>query len=331
MKEIADEEKLPSSKEDNRYTLAFWTCLQIERHASLLFRSPSRLLMSSSDILAELDVPGSGILCYQHCMPYPNASVLRFSQPVMESYIGQVFLRRRLYDASKPTALPTAHELELLLKSVDSKGTWAAPRYRFDEADAPASEILAARLRAQYWRTQVITLRPFIREVLDFNHRQRHRRVQGVPNPDHFRMRYKVTAENARKRLTKDVIIKFASMGVKAHVESTRAFDGIEKPLIIVDPFGVARAWVFCLPLCPRPAADQSPCSQWGNLLILDAVHRDPTLGQYIKDDVLGSLFDRTIDFLALGATIPRLLAQDIQILKRLRSDFHKRIGLNNE
>lgn len=64
--------------------------------------------------------------------------------------------------------------------------------------------------------------------------------------------------------------------------------------------------------------------SQWGNLLILSAAFRDPVLHRFVDEELLRTLFHRTIHFLRQSATATSSLRIDMHILEGLQRDlFH--------
>jgi ribosomal protein S15P/S13E len=73
-------------------------------------------LTSDSDILAELQLPQSGILQFESHMPYPSVEFARshnIPSEVAEGYIAQLYLRKQLnkvhnllYDPEKDTVNP---------------------------------------------------------------------------------------------------------------------------------------------------------------------------------------------------------------------------------
>ncbi|PFH62617.1 hypothetical protein XA68_12869 [Ophiocordyceps unilateralis] len=282
----------------NQIALAFWTCLQLE-----------------SDLIAELPLPPSGLLQYEDDMPPPNMSLLHdVDQRVLDSYPGQLYLRthlnsiHRLFYAPEDPSAPKTHESKLrsveYLASAVSGMKWVAHRYAFREDDPPADDILAARLRGKYWGAQVITYRPFVRMILELNHSRKH---AAGPEMLEFRM------GNVYQRMPTSVekidpqVCELARKGIKALVESTRAFHGLGEDLrpIITNVFGTAHA-------------------QWGNLLVLAAAYKDPDLRSMVDEDLLQTLFTRTIQFLRQSATVTSSLALDMHILEGLQRDlFH--------
>lgn len=214
--------------------------------------------MQYSDIIAELQLPPSGLLSYEDDMPHPNMSLLRgFDQLVLDSYPGQLYLRthlnsihRMFYAPSDPNK-PVKDEFKNVHLVVDAVSGmhWVAPSFAFKEEESPADNILAARLRAKYWGAQVITYRPFIRQILQFSHS-----IKNHPSSPNFPLvnsefRQEVIAPvihpNTRTHGEIDPeVVELAKKGIKALIESTRAFHGLEdqgRP-IITNVFGTAHA-----------------------------------------------------------------------------------------
>ncbi|PHH76672.1 hypothetical protein CDD82_3889 [Ophiocordyceps australis] len=287
----------------NQLALAFWTCLQLE-----------------SDLIAEMPLPPSGLLSYEDDMPHPNLSLLKdYDERILDSYPAQLYLRTHLnsihrlfYSPDDPLnpekkAENKFNNVEVVANAVAGMG-WAPPRFHFQEDEPPADEILAARLRGKYWGAQVITYRPFVRMILEFNHSQKH---STSAHPASLEIRqgniYSVPVPSAPEMCNIDHKIRsLAQRGIKALIESTRSFHGLgEKRPIITNVFGTAHA-------------------QWGNLLVLAAAYRDPVLHSCIEEKLLQSLFKRTMQFLRQSATVTGSLGVDLHILEGLYRDlFH--------
>lgn len=230
----------------NQLALTFWSCLQLE-----------------SDLIAELQLPPSGLLTYEENMPHPNMSLLEgFDQRVLDSYLAQLYLRKHLNsihrmfyapdknknkDDSEPKEFdPKFNNVGLVADAVSSM-EWVAQSFAFKEDDPPAEEILAARLRAKYWGAQVITYRPFIRQILIWSDK-----MQNHPSSPHmhpvseFRQGILAPVIDPSAKSRQDIqpmVIEYAKRGIKALIESTRAFHslGSERP-IITNVFGTAHA-----------------------------------------------------------------------------------------
>ena len=208
-------------------------------------------------------MPPSGLLSYEEDMPHPNLSLVQgFDQRVLDSYPGQLYLRthlnsiHRMFYApddndSDKTHLGHKHSkfqnVELVADAVSGMN-WVAPRFAFKEDDLPADNILDARLRGKYWGAQVITYRPFIRMILEFHHRQKTHPFSPNPPPalPDFRAGIAHPTIAPGTRSSKDLdpkLIELARRGIKALIESTRAFHGLgEKRPVITSVFGTAHA-----------------------------------------------------------------------------------------
>lgn len=224
---------------NNQMALAFWTCLQLE-----------------SDLIAELSLPPSGLLSYEDDMPQPNMSLLKgFDQRVLDSYPGQLYLRRhlnsihRMFYAPDDPAKPGKDKFRNVGVVADavSDMAWVAPSFAFKESDPPASDILSVRLRAKYWGAQGITYRPFIRQILHFNHSIRnHPSSPNIAAVSEFREGIIAPVIHPNTRSSGDIdpgVLDLARKGINALVESTRAFHGLgAKRSIITNMFGTAHA-----------------------------------------------------------------------------------------
>ncbi|KAI8396497.1 hypothetical protein FOFC_21045 [Fusarium oxysporum] len=253
----------------NQLALTFWTCLQLE-----------------SDLIAEMQLPPSGLLSYEDDMPHPNMSLLEgFNQRILDSYPGQLYLRthlnsiHRMFYAPEDPAKPGKDKFRNVgvVSDAVSGMHWVAPSFAFREDDPPADDILAARLRAKYWGAQVITYRPFIRQILHFSHSiKNHASSPNFPSvSSEFRQDITAPVIHPKARTHGDVdpqVVELAKKGIKALIESTRAFHGLgDRRPIITNIFGTAHA-------------------QWGNLLILSAAFRDPILHTYVDEELLRTL-----------------------------------------
>ncbi|ROT41340.1 hypothetical protein SODALDRAFT_271152 [Sodiomyces alkalinus F11] len=290
----------PSKIRENLVLLAFWTCLQLE-----------------SDIVVELSLPRSGILSYEEYMPHPNLTDFNWTFLARESYLALLVLRshgnlitKTFYSNEPPegsrkpgeaVSLETAQAFMWSMK-------WVPETFKFSNTDPPATDMLTARVRAKYWGFQVITLRPFIKMILDFTERQMTEARTGAAGfpgtrPHNPREPY----IDARVKLYEDIdpaIIESAKEGIFALVQSTEAFHGLKNErLILTNFFGTAMA-------------------QWGNLLVLAACFRDPFLGQFVNEGKLRTLFDRTMYWISLGAQPSSSLAIAIRMLEGLRDEL---------
>jgi hypothetical protein len=224
----------------NQLALTFWTCLQLE-----------------SDLIAEMQLPPSGLLSYEDDMPHPNMSLLEgFNQRILDSYPGQLYLRthlnsiHRMFYAPEDPAKAGKDKFRNVgvVSDAVSGMHWVAPSFAFREDDPPADDILAVRLRAKYWGAQVITYRPFIRQILQFSHSiKNHASSPNFPTvSSEFRQDVTAPVIHPKARTHNDIdpqVVELAKKGIKALIESTRAFHGLgDKRPIITNIFGTAHA-----------------------------------------------------------------------------------------
>ncbi|TWU79192.1 hypothetical protein ED733_008915 [Metarhizium rileyi] len=294
-----------SEARHNQLALTFWTCLQLE-----------------SDLIAELQLPPSGLLSYEENMPHPNMSLLEgFDQRVLDSYLAQLYLRTHLNSIHRMFYSPDKDKKELEPKELDTKFNnvglvadavssmqWVARSFAFNEDDPPAEDILAARLRAKYWGAQVITYRPFIRQILTWSEKMKHpSSPSSMETVSEFRQGIAAPVLELSVKSRQEIppgVIEYAKRGIKALIESTRAFHGLgpERP-IITNVFGTAHA-------------------QWGNLLVLAACFKDEVLSSEIDAELLMTLFSRTIHFLRQSSTATGSLKTDMHILEGIQRDL---------
>ncbi|KAB5555007.1 hypothetical protein GE09DRAFT_147122 [Coniochaeta sp. 2T2.1] len=294
-----------SKVQDNQMVYAFWSCLQLE-----------------SDIIAELPLVQSGILNFEEHIPYPNPSLATgyggFEQRVLTSFSAQLYLRKALnqvhqmlYDPSKTQQSPLPHVLadnfdmtEFTEASLDMR--FLPPEFQFHEDDPPANDILAARLRAKYWGLQVITFRPFIKQILHFNVPETAADSQ-VPASGDFRSDISIPVIGPEVTTENDMdprIIEYAKKGIFALIQSTRAFHGLgPQRFIITNVFGTAHA-------------------QWGNLLVLSAVYKDPILSRFVSEKLMRELLSKTISFFKMVSHASSALSIDMRILQGLEREL---------
>ena len=280
----------------------------------------------------------SGILSFEEQIPYPNPSLAQefgFEQRVLTSFAAQLYLRKALnqvhqmlYDPSKsqqsqlPQVLQGNFNIARYIEgALEMK--FVPPEFRFHEEDPPATDILAARLRAKYWGAQVITFRPFIKQILHFNV-QKSATDSPVPALGDFRSDLAVPVIGPEVTTEKDIdarVIEYARKGIFALIQSTRAFHGLgPQRFIITNVFGTAHAYVSLLLWMFRLANKSS--SQWGNLLVLSAVYKDPILNRFIPEKLMRDLLSRTISFFKMVAHSTSALSIDMRILQGLEREL---------
>lgn len=192
-------------------------------------------------------------------MPRPDMNLLDHHARISDSYNAQLYLRKHLNSIHRMFYAPTDptkenqqerfRNVELVAESVSSM-SWVSPRFRFEETDLPADELLAARLRAKYWGAQMITYRPFVRQILNFSYSMKYNpQSPNLPSDTEFRKGVDAPMIDPSARTPSDIdpaVIELARKAINALVESTRAFHALDeignnRP-IITNVFGTAHA-----------------------------------------------------------------------------------------
>ena len=184
-------------------------------------------------------------------MPYPNlvlANSQGFEERVLQGYSAQLYLRKKLnqvhnllYDqrqSGDPRLMVQDMEIDAGIRRIqaevkESRNYWVPEDYRWADDDPPAPDILSARLRAKYWGSQVIIYRVYIRAILE-----------GDVGPVTWGSREAGANGQALSPTIEPRILEAAQLGIRALIESTRAFHGMDSSqrLIITNVFGTAHA-----------------------------------------------------------------------------------------
>lgn len=190
-------------------------------------------------------------------MPYPNLGmVVGYTDSVMSSYSAQLYLRKQLnvihsmlYGSKTPQS--RTESLEETIQAMQtslahSREKWVPPEYQWDDEDPPADNILAARLRAKYWGSQVILYRPYLDVVLH-PEKSTHGMFASQPieplEDPHFNLSKYPVPPNM-DQCTWPRALMYASRGIRALMESTGAFHGLDptKRFIVTNHFTTAHA-----------------------------------------------------------------------------------------
>jgi hypothetical protein len=303
--------------ERNLINFAFWTCLQLE-----------------SDILAEVELPPSGITRYEGQMHQELPSRVTLD-PIQESsdmeaalrfYSYQVSLRRELNRVHKALYvdkaldgfdLPTRTVQRVLEENLES---WRSSlgAFNWEDAHHRSHDINVARMRAKYYGAKYIIHRPALAFALyhlsgstpknrpsespmGASSSQQPSPAMQQPASD---SRYpRAGSEMKPPSKVQDLpswIKESAKTCIEAAICSTTVFDSVPDRLIITNIFGTAHA-------------------QFGNMLVLAATFKSD-LGYMVKEADLVHLLNRTIDFLKFSEAISPTLAQDARVLSWIRS-----------
>ena len=122
-------------------------------------------------------------------------------------------------------------------------------RFKWENGDEPAKNILVARLRAKYYGARVITYRHFVLHILGDSAARSLR--QGQQINDKFRTEVEVPHINeivTSIKLISDKVLEYVHCCIDALMESTKAFDRVvditKERLLVTNPWGTAHAYV---------------------------------------------------------------------------------------
>ncbi|KAJ5264968.1 hypothetical protein N7505_007761 [Penicillium chrysogenum] len=267
-------EQLDEGATKDLYNFAYWTCLQLE-----------------SDLLAELDVPASGISRSEGRIPIPKGkwTIDLPNDPtapntmMMLFYSAQIHLRKLLdrvhtdlYKVDKQGKTRWSSTVQKTLSwNLDLWRESLPKSMQWDESDPPANEINAARMRAKYYGARYIIHRPLLYDALHWQEPK----VHFHELPEELRAACMICIESA--------------------IKSTEAFDGVGGPrLVVTNIFGTAHA-------------------QFGNMLVLSATYIS-SLKELVEPEQLKRLLARTIWFLIQNENISPTLRADARILTEI-------------
>ncbi|KAI9675189.1 MAG: hypothetical protein M1829_003549 [Trizodia sp. TS-e1964] len=265
-------------KMDNRrkhlITCAYWTALQLE-----------------SDLLAELDLPPSGITRYEGLMPYPRGSAWHLTDPLGNKpesqmwmfYCAQIALRRLLNRVHAylygENASASSLSINIVLELRAQLREWRRvlpDHLKWDDTEPPSTDINSARLRAKYYGALYIIHRPFLYHAI---HLKDENGVEIEPHGD---------------------LVEACRSCIMAAFQSTIAFHNLKPRPILTNIFGTMHA-------------------QFGNMVVLNATYRSRFLGHLVERKRLTSLLRKTIKYLGYLAPNSPALRQDGEILMALQ------------
>ncbi|KAL4875286.1 hypothetical protein BJY04DRAFT_232749 [Aspergillus karnatakaensis] len=303
---------------------AFWTCLQLE-----------------SDMLAELDLPASGISRSEARITHPggthsigaNGDELAPETKIMFHYSAQIHLRkildsvhRNLYKVDRQGGNVWKSSVqEMLNVNLDLWRSSLPPGMRWKNSDPPASDINVARLRAKYFGARYIIHRPLLYHALEYSGPDK-----GAPAPmSDMRPGYTPGSSQTQMsphgqqgadmtRISSDLglgamkvnnyrelpqkLRRACAICVDSAIRSTTAFDGVKGRPVVTNIFGTAHA-------------------QFGNMLVLSTVYMSH-LTELVNREQLERLLRRTIAFLLRHRNISPSLRADAKIL----TDIYEKI-----
>ncbi|KXG54686.1 uncharacterized protein PGRI_078300 [Penicillium griseofulvum] len=322
-------ERLEEGPLQDLYNFAYWTCLQLE-----------------SDLLAELDIPASGISRSEGRMAIPKGkwtivlpNDLNAPQTMMMLfYSAQIHLRKvlnrvhtDLYKVEKQGQTrwsSTVQEalslnLDLWRKSLPNSMQW-------EENDPPANEINAARMRAKYYGARYIIHRPLLYHALHYGHTGA--RVGPVGQS--------LVDSPTSQQLSPSMLHSAARAPNMARMSS----DMGSLPAVVSTDWQPPKVRLQDLPkklksacdICIKSAIKSTEAfdgvgghrlivtnifgtahAQFGNMLVLSATYMS-SLKELVEEDQLKRLLTRTIGFLVQSQNISPTLRADARILTEI-------------
>lgn len=189
-------------------------------------------------------------------MPHPNLTDFNWTFRARESYLALLVLRRHgnlitktFYSNESPNGSQKPGDAVSLETAQAFMCTmnWVPEAFKFSDSDPPPTDMPTARVRAKYWGFQVITLRPFIKMILEFTERLKtEARTSAVDFPGGGSHRAREIYIEAGTKSYEEIdraIVQSAERGIFALVQSTEAFHGLGTDrLILTNFFGTAMA-----------------------------------------------------------------------------------------
>lgn len=231
-----------------------------DKHRSLIVRASYSCIQLESDILAELDLPSSGIVSLETMLPMPGTFPgvgNSHDEPVQSGNIlfhftSQVYLRIRLNQIHKQLYGPECEGLSLaetrcILQDHEAIiGKWQKelPAGMFwDLDDSPPTNILHARLRAKYWGARYLINRPFLDYILHLKPQPR-LTVDGEASDSHWKPRREAEYHlfRAISEMSEEEVQNGYQTCIKAAEKSTIAFDNVLGRPIVTNIHGTAHA-----------------------------------------------------------------------------------------
>ncbi|KAJ6065751.1 hypothetical protein N7444_001404 [Penicillium canescens] len=314
------------------YNFAYWTCLQLE-----------------SDLLAELDIPASGISRSESRMTLPKG---RFTLPlpddhddpataVMLHYSAQIHLRKvlnrvhtDLYKVEKQGQRRWSSTVqEALSMNLDLWRTSLPVSMLWRDSDPPSNEINAARMRAKYYGARYIIHRPLLYHALHYGHTGA--RIGPIGQTT------KVDSPTSTQQMSPSMLHSnrapnMSRMSSDMGSSSSLGHTWVPPKVALRDlPAKLRRACKVCIDsaILSTEAFDGvgghrlvvtnifgTAHAQFGNMLVLSATYMS-SLRELVDTEILDRLLRRTICFLAQNENISPTLRADARILTEI---YHK-------
>ncbi|KAL3469072.1 hypothetical protein BJX99DRAFT_242142 [Aspergillus californicus] len=309
---------------------AYWTCLQLE-----------------SDILAELDLPASGVSRSQSRIALPNGKFTlqlpnNISAPntmMMFFYNAQIHLRKvlnrvhtDLYKLEKHGETRWSSNIqEILSVNLELWRSSLPPEMKWADSDGPSPDINVARMRAKYYGARYIIHRPLLYHSLHYTGPNMRLRTADSPagfeDPGTKHQQASPLQTNPQHatdmpRISSDLNAMQRAIGLTAHSyrdlpQKLRAGckSCVDAAIMSTEAFDAVRG---------RPVVTNifgTAHAQFGNMLVLSTTYMSH-LSDLVKREDIERLLRRTIAFLLRNRNISPTLRADAKIL----ADIYERI-----
>ncbi|EGD94742.1 hypothetical protein TESG_02247 [Trichophyton tonsurans CBS 112818] len=322
---------MPEGPRKDLICLVFWTCLQLE-----------------SDILAELDLPASGISRLEGRMNFPRG-VFAHTIPneihapntmMMMYYLVQIHLRKvlnrihtDLYKAEKQGGEKARWSTKIQEALSFNLEQWRSglPEYmRWEDSDPPAKDINTARMRGKYYGAKYLIHRPLLHHAL-------HPMAPKPRNPVPASSPAQSTVSSSQSQVSPSLSHVHQAEKVERYTSEmgppVRTPSNDPQPPLLSDlEPKVFDACMVCINAAMnstvafdgvegRPIVTNifgTAHAQFGNMLVLSATYTSQ-LSALVDGDKLCALLDRTIKFLLRSQHISPTLRKDAEILTLIR------------
>ncbi|KAJ5151048.1 uncharacterized protein N7482_010300 [Penicillium canariense] len=333
-------ERLPEGQTQDMFNFAYWTCLQLE-----------------SDLLAELDIPASGISRSEGRINLPKG---RFTIDIPDD-LEAPSTRMMLFYSAQIHLRKVLNRVHTDLYKVDKQGEtgrWSASPPRDNELERPrppAREINAARMRAKYYGARYIIHRPLLYHALHYG--QTGARIGSIPQTAPVDSPTGSTSASQTQQMSPS-ITHASNRASSAHMQrmlsdvgaapsslSSSFANSWTPPTVILRelPSKLRRACKVCIEsaILSTEAFDGvedrlvvtnifgTAHAQFGNMLVLSATYNS-SLSELVERPTLQRLLKRTIRFLLRSQNISPTLRADARILTEIYTKiFHHAPNLN--
>ncbi|KAL1967833.1 hypothetical protein VTN77DRAFT_2522 [Rasamsonia byssochlamydoides] len=321
-------EKMQDGPMKDLCDFAYWTCLQLE-----------------SDILAELDLPASGISRSEGRIALPKG-VFTLSLPneirapntmMMFFYSAQIHLRKvlnrvhtDLYKAEKTGQRRWSFNvLEVLSMNLEFWRKSLPDVMKWDDRDPPSSDINTARMRAKYYGARYIIHRPVLYYVLHYMSPQS---TTAADSPSYTgpsgSKSQQVSPSMAHSQQATSMARWSSDMGTSGRPNPADIWPGVA----FKDLHVKLQRWCR---ICIESAIQSTEAfdgikgrlivtnifgtahAQFGNMLVLSATYMS-SLSELVDRNELRRLLQRTINFLLKSKNISPSLRADAEILTEI-------------